>query len=195
MCSMWGIVMFYTAIHPVHMAPYTLHHDFKVWEWNLLGTSFLHNEACCSSDEGRAIVHLGWRLGWLPWSQQLRQQWAAAETSQTWRVCWAFHCVCLCWTLPFGSYWLIWIGTNFLLFHYPRYCLSAIYYQSLLVLLSFLWILKCDVIHSVRDLKIRLLILGWVYKRGWILFRFVRIFLIRLWLFLLDRCTYGGTIV
>jgi hypothetical protein len=34
-----------------------------------------------------------------------------------------------------------------------RYCHSAIYSQSLLVLLSFLWILRYDAIHFVRDLK------------------------------------------
>ena len=43
----------------------------------------------------------------------------------------------------------------------------------------------------MRDLKRIVLILGWVYKRGWILFRFVRIFLKRLWLFFLGRYTHG----
>jgi hypothetical protein len=90
--------------------------------------------ACCSCDEGGAIVYLGWWLARLAWSQQLQLQRAAAEASGTWWVCWAIHCVCLCWIFPFSSYRLIWIGTNFLLFHYPRYCHFVVYSQSLLAL-------------------------------------------------------------
>jgi hypothetical protein len=108
---------------------------------------------CCSCDEGGPIVYLGsWRV-WLPRSQQQLVQWATAEASGTWRVCWAVHCVCGCWMVPFGSYWFIWTSTNFLLFHYFRYCDSAIHYQSLLVLLSFLWTLRGDAIRCVRDLE------------------------------------------
>jgi hypothetical protein len=61
--------------------------------------------------------------------------------------------VCRCWIFPINSYRLIWTNTNFLLFYYPRYCHCAVYSQSLLVLLSFLWTLRYDAIHFVRDLK------------------------------------------
>jgi hypothetical protein len=95
------------------------------------------------------------------------------------------HCVCLCWNLQIGSYWLIWTGTNFLLFHYPRYCYSTICSQSLLALLSFLWTLRYA-IHFVRDFDLRLVLQKrldsyWICKEC----------LKRLWLLFFGRCTDG----
>jgi hypothetical protein len=46
--------------------------------------------------------------------------------------------------------------------------------------------------HCEGFRKNRLLISSCFYKRGRILLRFVRVFLKKLWLFFLGRCTHGG---
>jgi hypothetical protein len=118
--------------------------------WDLQGTSFHNNEACCSNDEGRAIVHLGMKAGMA----------ASVTTTQTTLSCGqnksnmvGLLSFSLCVPLLDVIVRQLSAHLDWYHFHYPKYWHFVIYYQSLLVLLSFLWTLKYDVIHSVRDLK------------------------------------------
>jgi hypothetical protein len=142
--------MFYTAIHSLYMAWWHRISCTVILNFEMGFTRYTWNHVVAVTKVGRLFT---WGSGW---DGCLRHNNCGNELWPKRVECGRFAGLFIVCAVA-GYHCSAAINSSILvpifLFHYRRYCDSAIYSQSLLALLSFLWILRCDATHSVRDLK------------------------------------------
>ena len=162
----------YYHIFSIHgsVSPYTLNRDSNVWDGiHKVQVFTARRSVAAVRKAGRLFTWVDGSLGYLS-HNNITSVATSCGQSQTWQVCWAVHCMCFYWILPFITYWLIWISTYFLRLHYPRYCHSAISSQILTCIVIFLMDPKIWCNSCCEGLKKnRLLISCLAYKRSRIL--------------------------